>query len=181
MNTSEKKLINMGTLNDHNIYYNLKDQKVYVGKPVGVNYSLIGAPIAILLLQRLSKLLNESFGNVSSPLNLIFFIFVSLFLVFGTLFLAKSSRRKINMGTFKVVQLTKSDLKMLKRKFKGEAVLEFICLSMIIFSSYRYLTFSDFQFLIIYMLSIFSFTYMVYEFQLKVRKKIIKMLSQELN
>ena len=104
MKTSENILINMGSLNDHNIYYNSKDQKVYATKPVGVNYSAIIAPIAIFLLQRLSKLLNQSFGNVSSPLNLLFFIFMSLFLVFGTLFLAKSSRRKIKTVTFKVVQ-----------------------------------------------------------------------------
>jgi len=181
MKTSENILINMGSLNDHNIYYNSKDQKVYATKPVGVNYSAIIAPIAIFLLQRLSKLLNQSFGNVSSPLNLLFFIFMSLFLVFGTLFLAKSSRRKIKTETFKVVQLTQSDLNTLWRKIKWDVALEFICLSMILFSSYRYLTFSDFQFLIIYMLSIFAFTYMVYEFQLKQRKKIIKMLSQDFN
>lgn len=181
MKTSENILINMGSLNDHNIYYNSKDQKVYATKPVGVNYSAIIAPIAIFLLQRLSKLLNQSFGNVSSPLNLLFFIFMSLFLVFGTLFLAKSSRRKIKTETFKVAQLTQSDLNTLWRKIKWDVALEFICLSMILFSSYRYLTFSDFQFLIIYMLSIFSFIYMVYEFQLKQRKKIIKMLSQDFN
>ena len=34
-----------------------------------MNYSAIAAPIAIYSLQRLSKLLNQTFGDVSSPFN----------------------------------------------------------------------------------------------------------------
>ena len=51
---------------------------------------------------------------------------------------------------------------------------------MIVFSIYRYFTYSDFQFLIIYMLGIFSLVYMVYEFQMKTRKRLFKELMETL-
>lgn len=51
---------------------------------------------------------------------------------------------------------------------------------MILFSIYRYFTYSDFQFLIIYMLGIFSLVYMVYEFQMKTRKRLFKELMETL-
>ena len=78
MDTSVKKLINMGPLEDYFIYYDLRNQVFYEVKQ-GMNYSAIAAPIAVFSLQRLSKLLNQTFGDVSSPFNLIFFILISVF------------------------------------------------------------------------------------------------------
>lgn len=71
MDTSIKKLINMGPLEDYFIYYDLRNQVFYEVKQ-GMNYSAIAAPIAVFSLQRLSKLLNQTFGDVSSPFNLLF-------------------------------------------------------------------------------------------------------------
>ena len=68
----------MDPLEDYFIYYDLRDQ-VFYGIKQGMNYSAIAAPIAIYSLQRLSKLLNQTFGDVSSPFNLIFFILISVF------------------------------------------------------------------------------------------------------
>ena len=78
MDTSVKKLISMDPLEDYFIYYDLKNQ-VFYGIKQGMNYSAIAAPIAIYSLQWLSKLLNQTFANVSSPFNLIFFILISVF------------------------------------------------------------------------------------------------------
>ena len=68
----------MGPLEDYFIYYDLRNQVFYEVKQ-GMNYSAIAAPIAVFSLQRLSKLLNQTFGDVSSPFNLIFFILISVF------------------------------------------------------------------------------------------------------
>lgn len=51
---------------------------------------------------------------------------------------------------------------------------------MILFSIYRYFIYSDFQFLIMYMLGIFPLVYMVYEFQMKTRKRLFKELMETL-
>ncbi len=51
---------------------------------------------------------------------------------------------------------------------------------MIVFSIYRYFSYSDFQFLIIYMLGIFSLVYMIYEFRMKTRKRLFKELMETL-
>ena len=59
MDTSVKKLISMGPLEDYFIYYDLKNQ-VFYGVKQGINYSAIAAPIAIYSLQRLSKLLKPN-------------------------------------------------------------------------------------------------------------------------
>ena len=72
----------MDPLEDYFIYYDLKNQ-VFYGIKQGMNYSAIAAPIAIYSLQWLSRLLNQTFGDVSSPFNLLFFILMSLFLIFG--------------------------------------------------------------------------------------------------
>ena len=179
MDTSVKNLISMGPLEDYFIYYDLKNQ-VFYGVKQGMNYSAIAAPIAIYSFQRLSKLLNQTFGDVSSPLNLIFFILMSLFLVFGTILLAKSTRRNMKTDRFRKVRLTKANIKTLRRKSRWTVLVEIFCFLMIVFSIYRYFTYSDFQFLIIYMLGIFSLVYMVYEFQMKTRKRLFKELMETL-
>ena len=179
MDTSVKNLISMGPLEDSFIYYDLKNQ-VFYGVKQGMNYSAIAAPIAIYSFQRLSKLLNQTFGDVSSPLNLIFFILMSLFLVFGTILLAKSTRRNMKTDRFRKVRLTKANIKTLRRKSRWTVLVEIFCFLMIVFSIYRYFTYSDFQFLIIYMLGIFSLVYMVYEFQMKTRKRLFKELMETL-
>ena len=51
---------------------------------------------------------------------------------------------------------------------------------MILFSIYRYFTYSDFQFLIMYMLGIGILTYMVYDFRMKIRKRLFKELIETL-
>ena len=179
MDTSVKNLISMGPLEDSFIYYDLKNQ-VFYGVKQGMNYSAIAAPIAIYSLQRLSKLLNQTFGDVSSPLNLIFFILMSLFLVFGTILLAKSTRRNMKIDRFKKVRLTKANIKTLRRKSRWTVLVEIFCFLMIVFSIYRYFSYSDFQFLIIYMLGIFSLVYMIYEFRMKTRKRLFKELMETL-
>ena len=79
MDTSVKNLISMGPLEDYFIYYDLRNQVFYEVKQ-GMNYSAIAAPIAVFSLQRLSKLLNQTFGDVSSPFNLLFlYLDVSVF------------------------------------------------------------------------------------------------------
>lgn len=115
MDTSVKNLISMGPLEDYFIYYDLKNQVFYSVKQ-GMNYSAIAVPIAIYSFQRLSKLLNQTFGDVSSPFNLIFFILMSLFLAFGTVLLAKSTRRNMKTDRFRKVRLTKANIKTLRRK-----------------------------------------------------------------
>lgn len=177
MDTSVKNLISMGPLEDYFIYYDLKNQVFYSAKQ-GMNYSAIAAPIAIYSFQRLSKLLNQTFGDFSSPFNLIFFILMSLFLVFGTILLAKSTRRNMKTDRFRKVRLTKANIKTLRRKSRWTVLVEIFCFLMILFSIYRYFTYSDFQFLIIYMLGIFSLVYMVYEFQMKTRKRLFKELME---
>ena len=179
MDTSVKNLISMGPLEDYFIYYDLKNQ-VFYGVKQGMNYSAIAAPIAIYSFQRLSKLLNQTFGDVSSLFNLIFFILMSLFLVFGTILLAKSTRRNMKTDRFRKVRLTKANIKTLRRKSRWTVLVEIFCFLMIVFSIYRYFTYSDFQFLIIYMLGIFSLVYMVYEFQMKTRKRLFKELMETL-
>lgn len=179
MDTSVKNLISMGPLEDYFIYYDLKNQ-VFYGVKQGMNYLAIAAPIAIHSLQRLSKLLNQTFGDVSSPFNLIFFILMSLFLVFGTILLAKSTRRNMKTDRFKKVRLTKANIKTLRRKSRWTVLVEIFCFLMIVFSIYRYFSYSDFQFLIIYMLGIFSLVYMIYEFRMKTRKRLFKELMETL-
>ena len=49
MDTSIKKLINMGPLEDYFIYYDLRNQVFYEVKQ-GMNYSAIAAPIAVFFL-----------------------------------------------------------------------------------------------------------------------------------
>lgn len=179
MDTSVKNLISMGPLEDYFIYYDLKNQ-VFYGVKHGMNYSAIAAPIAIYSLQRLSKLLNQTFGDVSSLFNLIFFILMSLFLVFGTIFLAKSTRRNMKIDRFRKVRLTKANIKTLRRKYRWTVLVEIFCFLMVLFSIYRYFIYSDFQFLIMYMLGIFSLVYIVYEFQMKTRKRLFKELMEAL-
>ena len=179
MDTSVKNLISMGPLEDYFIYYDLKNQ-VFYGVKQGMNYSAIAAPIAIYSFQRLSKLLNQTFGDVSSPLNLIFFILMSLFLVFGTILLAKTTRRNMKTDRFRKVRLTKANIKTLRRKSRWTVLVEIFCFLMIVFSIYRYFSYSDFQFLIIYMLGIFSLVYMIYEFRMKTRKRLFKELMETL-
>ena len=179
MDTSVKNLISMGPLEDYFIYYDLKNQ-VFYGVKQGMNYLAIAAPIAIHSLQRLSKLLNQTFGDVSSPFNLIFFILMSLFLVFGTILLAKSTRRNMKTDRFRKVRLTKANIKTLRRKSRWTVLVEIFCFLMIVFSIYRYFSYSDFQFLIIYMLGIFSLVYMIYEFRMKTRKRLFKELMETL-
>ena len=179
MDTSVKNLISMGPLEDSFIYYDLGNQ-VFYGVKQGMNYSAIAAPIAIYSLQRLSKLLNQTFGDVSSPFNLIFFILMSLFLVFGTILLAKTTRHNMKTDRFRKVRLTKANIKTLRRKSRWTVLVEIFCSLMIVFSIYRYFSYSDFQFLIIYMLGIFSLVYMVYEFQMKTRKRLFKELMETL-
>lgn len=179
MDTSVKNLISMGPLEDSFIYYDLGNQVFYSVKQ-GMNYSAIAAPIAIYSLQRLSKFLNQTFGDISSPFNLIFFILMSLFLVFGTILLAKSTRRNMKTDRFKKVRLTKANIKTLRRKSRWTVLVEIFCFLMIVFSIYRYFSYSDFQFLIIYMLGIFSLVYMIYEFRMKTRKRLFKELMETL-
>ena len=179
MDTSIKKLINMGPLEDYFIYYDLRNQVFYEVKQ-GMNYSAIAAPIAVFSLQRLSKLLNQTFGDVSSPFNLLFFILMSLFLIFGTILLAKSTRRKMKTDRFRKVRLTKANIKTLRRKSRWTVLVEVFCFLMIRFSIYRYFTYSDFLFLMMYMLGIFSLVYIVYEFQMKTRKRLFKELMETL-
>lgn len=179
MDTSVKNLISMGPLEDYFIYYDLRNQVFYEVKQ-GMNYSAIAAPIAIYSLQRLSKLLNQTFGDVSSLFNLIFFILMSLFLVFGTILLAKSTRRNMKTDRFRKVRLTKANIKTLRRKSRWTVLVEIFCFLMILFSIYRYFSYSDFQFLIMYMLGIFSLVYIVYEFQMKTRKRLFKELMETL-
>ena len=99
MDTSVKKFNQYGPSEDSFIYYDLGNQVFYSAKQ-GMNYSAIAAPIAIYSLQRLSKLLNQTF-EMSPPFNLIFFILMSLFLVFGTILLAKSTRRNMKTDRFR--------------------------------------------------------------------------------
>ena len=179
MDTSVKNLISMGRLEDSFIYYDLKNQ-VFYGVKQGMNYSAIAAPIAIYSLKRLSKLLNQTFGNVSSPFNLIFFILMSLFLIFGTILLAKSTRRNMKTDRFRKVRLTKANIKTLRRKSRALTVVGYIFVLITIFSAYRYLAVSDFQFLIMYMLGIGILTYIVYDFQMKTRKRLFKELMETL-
>lgn len=179
MDTSVKNLISMGPLEDYFIYYDLKNQ-VFYGVKQGMNYLAIAAPIAIHSLQRLSKLLNQTFGDVSSPFNLIFFILMSLFLVFGTILLAKSTRRNMKTDRFRKVRLTKANIKTLRRKSRALTVVGYIFVLITIFSAYRYLTVSDFQFLMMYMLGIGILTYMVYDFRMKTRKRLFKELMETL-
>lgn len=179
MDTSVKNLISMGPLEDSFIYYDLGNQVFYSAKQ-GMNYSAIAAPIAIYSLQRLSKLLNQTFGDVSSLLNLIFFILMSLFLVFGTIFLAKSTRRNMKTDRFRKVRLTKANIKTLRRKSRALTVVGYIFVLITIFSAYRYLTVSDFQFLLMYMLGIGILTYIVYDFRMKTRKRLFKELMETL-
>ena len=179
MDTSVKNLISMGPLEDSFIYYDLKNQ-VFYGVKQGMNYSAIAAPIAIYSLQRLSKLLNQTFGDVSSPFNLIFFILMSLFLIFGTILLAKSTRRNMKTDRFRKVRLTKANIKTLRRKSRGLTVVGYIFVLITIFSAYRYLAVSDFQFLIMYILGIGILTYMVYDFRMKTRKRLFKELMETL-
>lgn len=177
MDTSVKNLISMGPLEDSFIYYDLKNQVFYSVKQ-GMNYSAIAVPIAIYSFQRLSKLLNQTFGDVSSPFNLLFFILMSLFLIFGTILLAKSTRRNMKTDRFRKVRLTKANIKTLRRKSRWTVLVEIFCFFMILFSIYRYFIYSDFQFLIMYLLGIFSLVYMVYEFQMKTRKRLFKELME---
>ena len=179
MDTSVKNLISMGPLEDSFIYYDLGNQVFYSAKQ-GMNYLAIAAPIAIYSFQRLSKLLNQTFGDVSSPFNLIFFILMSLFLVFGTILLAKSTRRNMKTDRFRKVRFTKVNIKTLRRKYRWTVLVEIFCFLMILFSIYRYFIYSDFQFLIMYMLGIFSLVYIVYEFQMKTRKRLFKELMETL-
>ena len=179
MDTSVKNLISMGPLEDYFIYYDLRNQVFYEVKQ-GMNYSAIAAPIAIYSLQRLSKLLNQTFGDVSSPFNLIFFILMSLFLVFGTILLAKSTRRNMKTDRFRKVRLTKANIKTLRRKSRALTVVGYIFVLITIFSAYRYLAVSDFQFLIMYMLGIGILTYIVYDFRMKTRKRLFKELMETL-
>lgn len=179
MDTSVKNLISMGPLEDSFIYYDLKNQIFYSVKQ-GMNYSAIAAPIAIYSFQRLSKLLNQTFGDVSSPFNLIFFILMSLFLIFGTILLVKSTRRKMKTDRFRKVRLTKANIKTLRRKSRALTVVCYIFVLITIFSAYRYLTVSDFQFLLMYMLGVGILTYMVYDFRMKTRKRLFKELMETL-
>ena len=179
MDTSVKNLISMGPLEDYFIYYDLRNQVFYEVKQ-GMNYSAIAAPIAVFSLQRLSKLLNQTFGDVSSPFNLIFFILMSLFLVFGTILLAKSTRRNMKTDRFRKVRLTKANIKTLRRKSRALTVVGYIFVLITIFSAYRYLAVSDFQFLIMYMLGIGILTYIVYDFRMKTRKRLFKELMETL-
>lgn len=179
MDTSVKNLISMGPLEDYFIYYDLRNQVFYEVKQ-GMNYSAIAAPIAVFSLQRLSKLLNQTFGDVSSPFNLLFFILMSLFLIFGTILLAKSTRRKMKIDRFRKVRLTKANIKTLRRKSRALTVVGYIFVLITIFSAYRYLAVSDFQFLIMYMLGIGILTYIVYDFRMKTRKRLFKELMETL-
>lgn len=179
MDTSVKNLISMGPLEDYFIYYDLRNQVFYEVKQ-GMNYSAIAAPIAIYSLQRLSKLLNQTFGDVSSPFNLLFFILMSLFLVFGTILLAKTTRRNMKTDRFRKVRLTKANIKTLRRKSRALTVVGYIFVLITIFSAYRYLAVSDFQFLIMYMLGIGILTYIVYDFRMKTRKRLFKELMETL-
>lgn len=179
MDTSVKNLISMGPLEDSFIYYDLKNQ-VFYGVKQGMNYSAIVAPIAIYSFQRLSKLLNQTFGDVSSLFNLIFFILMSLFLVFGTILLAKSTRRNMKTDRFRKVRLTKANIKTLRRKSRALTVVGYIFVLITIFSAYRYLAVSDFQFLLMYMLGIGILTYIVYDFRMKTRKRLFKELMETL-
>ena len=179
MDTSVKNLISMGPLEDSFIYYDLGNQVFYSVKQ-GMNYSAIAAPIAIYSLQRLSKLLNQTFGDVSSPFNLLFFILMSLFLIFGTILLAKSTRRNMKTDRFRKVRLTKANIKTLRRKSRALTVVGYIFVLITIFSAYRYLAVSDFQFLLMYMLGIGILTYIVYDFRMKTRKRLFKELMETL-
>lgn len=179
MDTSVKNLISMGPLENSFIYYDLGNQ-VFYGVKQGMNYSAIAAPIAIYSFQRLSKLLNQTFGDVSSPFNLIFFILMSLFLIVGTIFLAKSTRRNMKTDRFRKVRLTKANIKTLRRKSRALTVVGYIFVLITIFSAYRYLAVSDFQFLIMYMLGIGILTYIVYDFRMKTRKRLFKELMETL-
>lgn len=179
MDTSVKNLISMGPLENSFIYYDLGNQ-VFYGVKQGMNYSAIAAPIAIYSFQRLSKLLNQTFGDVSSPFNLIFFILMSLFLIVGTIFLAKSTRRNMKTDRFRKVRLTKANIKTLRRKSRALTVVGYIFVLITIFSAYRYLAVSDFQFLLMYMLGIGILTYMVYDFRMKTRKRLFKELIETL-
>ncbi len=179
MDTSVKNLISMGPLEDYFIYYDLRNQVFYEVKQ-GMNYSAIAAPIAVFSLQRLSKLLNQTFGDVSSPFNLLFFILMSLFLIFGTILLAKSTRRNMKIDRFRKVRLTKANIKTLRRKSRALTVVGYIFVLITIFSAYRYLAVSDFQFLIMYMLGIGILTYIVYDFRMKTRKRLFKELMETL-
>ena len=179
MDTSVKNLISMGPLEDYFIYYDLRNQVFYEVKQ-GMNYSAIAAPIAIYSLQRLSKLLNQTFGDVSSPFNLLFFILMSLFLIFGTILLAKSTRRNMKTDRFRKVRLTKANIKTLRRKSRALTVVGYIFVLITIFSAYRYLAVSDFQFLLMYMLGIGILTYIVYDFRMKTRKRLFKELMETL-
>ena len=179
MDTSVKNLISMGPLEDSFIYYDLKNQVFYSTKQ-GINYSAIAVPIASYSLQRLSKLLNQTFGDVSSPFNLIFFILMSLFLIFGTILLAKSTRRNMKTDRFRKVRLTKANIKTLRRKSRALTVVGYIFVLITIFSAYRYLAVSDFQFLLMYMLGIGILTYIVYDFRMKTRKRLFKELMETL-
>ena len=179
MDTSVKNLISMGPLEDYFIYYDLRNQVFYEVKQ-GMNYSAIAAPIAIYSFQRLSKLLNQTFGDVSSPFNLFFFILMSLFLVFGTILLAKSTRRNMKTDRSRKVRLTKAKIKTLRRKSRALTVVGYIFVLITIFSAYRYLAVSDFQFLIMYMLGIGILTYIVYDFRMKTRKRLFKELMETL-
>ncbi|WP_237739144.1 hypothetical protein [Streptococcus sp. GMD4S] len=179
MDTSVKNLISMGPLEDYFIYYDLRNQVFYEVKQ-GMNYSAIAAPIAVFSLQRLSKLLNQTFGDVSSPFNLLFFILMSLFLIFGTILLAKSTRRNMKTDRFRKVRLTKANIKTLRRKSRALTVVGYIFVLITIFSAYRYLAVSDFQFLIMYMLGIGILTYIVYDFRMKTRKRLFKELMETL-
>ena len=169
----------MGPLEDYFIYYDLRNQVFYEVKQ-GMNYSAIAATIAVFSLQRLSKLLNQTFGDVSSPFNLLFFILMSLFLIFGTILLAKSTRRKMKTDRFRKVRLTKANIKTLRRKSRALTVVGYIFVLITIFSAYRYLAVSDFQFLIMYMLGIGILTYIVYDFRMKTRKRLFKELMETL-
>lgn len=179
MDTSVKNLISMGPLENSFIYYDLGNQ-VFYGVKQGMNYSAIAAPIAIYSFQRLSKLLNQTFGDVSSPFNLIFFILMSLFLIVGTIFLAKSTRRNMKTDRFRKVRLTKANIKTLRRKSRALTVVGYIFVLITIFSAYRYLAVSNFQFLLMYMLGIGILTYMVYDFRMKTRKRLFKELIETL-
>ena len=105
---------------------------------------------------------------------------MSLFLVFGTILLAKSTRRNMKTDRFRKVRLTKANIKTLRRKSRALTVVGYIFVLITIFSAYRYLAVPDFQFLIMYMLGIGILTYIVYDFRMKTRKRLFKELMETL-
>lgn len=65
----------------------------------------------------------------------LFFILMSLFLIFGTILLAKSTRRKMKTDRFRKVRLTKANIKTLRRKSRWTVLVEVFVFSWFCFPS----------------------------------------------